>query len=152
MFDKFTVWAKNNGWNIIASSGKTELPENIKTRYDIPEKWYQFVSALRVCEDKTATKWFLTPGDFLPREDGFQWNEFELMSLEYANDESSITAFWDRHLPVFMSVDGEYSYYAVDTESGKVVNGCEPEFEDVTVAADSFEEFIGKIISGEIVL
>ena len=51
-----------------------------------------------------------------------------------------------------MSVDGEYSYYAINTENGNVVYGREPEYEDSAIAADDFETFINKIISGEIVL
>ena len=63
-----------------------------------------------------------------------------------------IIKFWVRHLPIYRSVEGEYSYYAIDTESGKVVCGYEPEYEDAAIVADSFEEFINKIISGEIIL
>lgn len=51
-----------------------------------------------------------------------------------------------------MSVEGDYEYYALDTETGQVVQGWEPEFEEVRVVADTFEDFIKKVISGEIIL
>ena len=63
-----------------------------------------------------------------------------------------IINFWNRHLPIYRSVKGKYSYYAIDTESGKIVCGYEPEYEDASIVADSFEDFIDKIISGEIIL
>ena len=150
--NEFIIWAKNNNWNIILNSEKTELPDSIKNRYHIPKQWYEFISNMQVCENDDATKWFITPRDYLPNEEGFQWNEFELQSLEYGSNATDIVTYWNKHLPVFMSVDGEYSYYAINTENGNVVNGYEPEYEASTVVADSFETFIRKIISGEIVL
>ena len=107
---------------------------------------------LRVCENPTATAWFLTPGDYLPVSEGFQWNEFELQSLEWTDNDSSVSEYWDKHLPVFMSVDGDYSYYAVNTENGNIVHGCEPEYEISSVVAENFNDFIRKIINGEIIL
>ena len=152
MLNEFMEWAKNNGWNVMSNDEKTDLPDAIKRRYDIPAQWYSFICSFQVCEDQSATKWFLTPKDYFQQEDGFQWNEFELQSLEYTDNESSVISYWDKHLPIFMSVDGEYSYYAINTENGNVVNGYEPEFEGSSVVADDFEAFIGKIVSGEIVL
>lgn len=152
MLNEFIEWAKKNNWNIILNSEKTDLPDSIKSRYNIPEQWYSFICKLQVCEDQSATKWFLTPDDYLPREEGFQWNEFEIQSLECSDNKSSIISYWDKHLPIILSVDGEYSYYAINTENGNVVNGYEPEYEDSTVAAEDFNSFISKIISGEIAL
>ena len=148
----FIIWAKNNNWDIILNSNKSDLPNSIKSRYNIPKQWYDFICGIQVCENDNATKWFLTPRDYLPNEEGFQWNEFELQSLEYGSNAANIASYWNKHLPVFMSVDGEYSYYAINTENGNVVYGCEPEYEDSAIAADDFETFINKIISGEIVL
>ncbi len=55
-------------------------------------------------------------------------------------------------MPIFMSVEGEYSYYAIDITNGNVVYGVEPEYEDSTIVAVDFGTFISKIISGDIVL
>ena len=51
-----------------------------------------------------------------------------------------------------MDVGGDYHYYAIDLETGEVVEGWEPEFEYPYVKAGSFNEFIEKLISGEIVI
>ena len=51
-----------------------------------------------------------------------------------------------------MSVGGDYIYYAIELSTGRIVEGSEPEFEDVTAAAASLEDFFDKIADGEIVL
>ncbi|MBC1743940.1 hypothetical protein HCA06_12850 [Listeria welshimeri] len=49
-----------------------------------------------------------------------------------------------------MSVDGCYEYYAIALNDGSVVHGSEPEFEESLVVADSFANFLLKIVAGEI--
>ena len=178
MVKQFTDWAAERGWNIKKRDGDMALPEEIAKRYDLPtarmpsggrpsvqhgccanrenalESWLEFIRQFSLCANKEFTKWFITFEDF--GEEGFRWNEFEQISLEAADDDTEwrkqVTDFWDKHLPVFMSVEGEYEYYAVNVESGQVVFGFEPEFEEPETAADSFEDFIGKIVTGEIIL
>ena len=157
MTERFIEWARAHKWEIKTSPEPVPLPGHIVKRYGIPEKWYAFISKFTVCEDADAFRWFLTPNDYQPREDGcqwngYKWNEFELQSLEWCGDDPDIISFWDKHLPIVYSVDGECSYYAIDTESGKVVKGYEPEYEEADAVADNFEDFIEKIISGEIML
>lgn len=62
----------------------------------------------------------------------------------------AITSFWDNHLPVYISANGEYEYYALRMTDGCIVHGIEPEFEETIVVANSFFEFIEKICVGEI--
>lgn len=94
----------------------------------------------------------MTPWDFLRQDNGFRWNEFELMSLEWTDGDIAVKEFWNKHIPVVQSVKDGYSYYAINTESGKIVYGCEPEFEEAEDVAESFEDFIAKVITGEIKL
>lgn len=158
MLEKFIEWAKNYNWNIALNSEKSDLPDSIKNRYNIPRIWFDFICNLRICENQFATKCFLTLKDYFPKSDGFegfQWNEFELQSLEFAYDENQkeqIISYWNTHLPIILSVDGGYSYYAIDTENGSVVSGYEPEYEESTVIADDFNSFIENVISGKILL
>lgn len=152
MINRFIEWAEKNGWKIVMNEEAVSLPDEITSRYAIPEKWYDLISKLEICENSTAETWFLAPRDYLPREEGFQWNEFEKQSLEWTDGDESVKAFWDKHLPIVMSVEGEYSYYAVNTDNGSIVHGCEPEYEEAETIADSFEDFITKIISGDISL
>ncbi|HAA6474525.1 TPA_asm: hypothetical protein GF092_02615 [Listeria monocytogenes] len=51
-----------------------------------------------------------------------------------------------------MSVGGCYEYYAIALNDGSVVHGSEPEFEESLVVADSFAEFLLKIVAGEMVI
>ena len=37
IISEFIEWARNENWNIILNSDKTDLPENIKIRYNIPK-------------------------------------------------------------------------------------------------------------------
>lgn len=152
MLNQFVAWLENNNWNIITNSDTMDLPDTIQKRYQIPKQWYDFISNLQMCENSSSTKWFLTAKDYLPQEQGFQWNEFEMQSLEYCDDENDIISYWDKHLPIFLSVDGEYSYYAINIENGNVVAGYEPEYEDSTVIAEDFNSFIEKIITNQIAL
>ena len=156
MLRDFTVWAEKKNWHIAGRTEACRLPDRITERYRIPPEWLDFISNFSRCSDSTDTKWFLTFEDYFEKNEGFQWNEFELQSLEAADSDSgwksSIISYWDRHFPIAMCVDGEYAYYAVDTENGHVVFGCEPEYEEPTVIAESFEAFIQKLIANEIIL
>jgi hypothetical protein len=97
--------------------------------------------------------WILCQADYEGRSGStWAWNEFECMSLEAVGDDvalaSQIVAFWDAHFPFYISVAGQYSYCAVSLDPddfGTVVEGFEPEFEEVLVVADSFSEFIAAL-------
>ena len=149
MLKEFIKWAENNNWNMILSTEKLNFPDSIMNRYQLPEQWLNFIKCFSVCENESATKWFLTPNDYQMKGNGFQWNEFELQSLASTEEKSQIISYWNAHIPIILSVDGEYSYYAVNTENGNVVFGTEPEYEEAEVIANDFDTFIRKIISGE---
>lgn len=91
------------------------------------------------------TSWFLCCDDYNgTSESAFKWNEFENLSLEAAGDDSEwkeeIRQWWDKRLPIIISVREGYSFYAIDLEggNGRIVRGEEPEFEEAEVVADSF--------------
>lgn len=55
------------------------------------------------------TTWFLCIDDFnMQTNKVFQWNEWELISLESAKNDkewkNEIKEFWNNHLPIVMSV------------------------------------------------
>ena len=73
-----------------------------------------------MCVNPDETIWLLCEGDFRQEsEDSFRWNEFEIMSLQAAAEENDvewqndIKAFWDKHLPICLSVRDGYEYYAI---------------------------------------
>ncbi|OFF91847.1 hypothetical protein BJM47_07420 [Listeria monocytogenes] len=78
------------------------------------------------------------------------------MSLEAAegdkNLENKVSLFWNAHLPIMMSVGGCYEYYAIHLTNGNIVHGSEPEFEESSIVADSFADFLLKIVAGEMVI
>ena len=158
MLKQFTEWAKTAGWKIkIERQSMETLPEEITDRYAIPAEYKQFLSQVAGCINNTETKWFLCLADYQPQsEDSFRWNEFEYISLEAAESDEKrqhlITSFWNVHMPFIMSVDNGYSYYAFNVQNGSVVFGDEPEFEETRTVAKSFNEFLAKVISKDIVL
>ena len=87
-------------------------------------------------------------------EKAWQWNEWELFSLEAAGNDAAwkdgIRKFWDGHLPFFLSLESGYAYYAIFIKEGSIVYGSELEFEECQTVASSFEDFMKRIISGEI--
>ncbi|MCH5205630.1 MAG: hypothetical protein J1F09_01670 [Oscillospiraceae bacterium] len=155
--EKFYEWAKNNGWNVEFSDEKRGLPEAVRERYKyIPAEWVDFIGCFNVCINGENNLYFQLAEDFEEQDNGFRWNEFEMISLEAAKGDEEWTAnireFWDNYLPIAVSVGGDYHYYAIGIKTGEVFDGWEPEFEEPEIVAAGFGDFIGKIISGEIEL
>lgn len=100
--------------------------------------------------------WFLSYSDyFSDTDEGFSWNEYEKLSIQSAEEEEDndekilITKFWDSHLPFAYSVRNGYSYLAIGVSGvneGKIIYGREPIFEDFSIEANSFEEFLSSFL------
>lgn len=122
----------------------------------VPRDLWHFLSSYQTFCNADETQWFISAADYQnDAAEGFSWNEFETMSLQAADDDQAaiaqIISFWDRHLPVFMRVDGEYAYaaYCLGGEnSGCYVAGREPEFEEVSVLGRSLPEFHAWVLRG----
>lgn len=152
----FAAYMKEKGWNIEWSETQSEsLPEHITNRYkNIPEQWTEFIRSIKRMISSDETTCFLCTEDFDAQSaEAFQWDEWERISLESAgHDEEQtdkIKKFWDAHLPIVMSVNGGYSYYAIAVKDGSIVYGTEPEFEACENAAASFTDFLEKILKGK---
>lgn len=161
LINRFYATLSKNGWTILRQNiCPCSLPECISGRYNsIPTEWVKFLSSFSTCVNSDETAWLLCIDDFNRQEENiFRWNEFELMSLQMAPDDndakwhSSIVKFWDNHLPIYLSVAGEYKYYAIRMSDGFIVHGIEPEFEETTDAAPSFVRFIEMVCAGECIL
>ncbi|QTH42794.1 SMI1/KNR4 family protein [Cohnella sp. LGH] len=156
---EFMSWADENGWDLTRKSEpQLHLHSNITSRYkEIPNEYLEFLSMVEKCVTPNETTWFICEDEFNNSSDNeFKWNEFELLSIEAAMDDdrwkSEITAWWDNHLPIVMSVEGGYFFYAIDLTNGAIVRGYEPEFEEVEKAADTFTEFLELMMSNSIEL
>ncbi|MFD7522298.1 SMI1/KNR4 family protein [Paenibacillus chitinolyticus] len=156
---EFMIWANENGWAITEKSGvQLNLDSSIVSRYkEIPNEYLDFLSVVEKCMTPNEKTWFNCEDEFNNSSDSaFKWNEVELLSLEAAvNDDnwkSEITAWWDNYLPIVMSVDGGYSFYAIDLthDKGAIVRGYEPEFEEVDKVANSLGEFLELIMSNSL--
>jgi hypothetical protein len=156
IIEKFIKWATENNWTITDNKQNIDLlPDEILKRYNIPNGYKNFLERIENCINKDENKWFLCINDYMEKgERKFRWNEYEIISIEAAEDDNEwknkIMDFWNNHFPIFMSVEGEYEYYAINIKNGSIINGYEPEFEEGKTISKSFEEFIELIISGEL--
>ena len=154
--NEFLLWAEKHGWKVLPADVPQRIPEQIAELYHPPAEWLDFIGMFQSCTNAEETKWFLTCQDFHPHDEGFAWNDFALQSLASAGTDKEliqyITSFWNAHLPIFMSADGEYTYYAIHIPTGNIVSGTEPEFEEISIIAENFTSLIQKILSGEIIL
>ncbi|MDR7211798.1 hypothetical protein [Flavobacterium piscis] len=118
------------------------------------ENLLEFVKSFKTLANEEDNVWFLSIEDYAKKinEDGFAWNEFELDSMEYAEDDeqkASVTDFWNNHLPFMMSVKNGYAYVAIvlnGETKGSIVSGSEPEYEEPVTISSSLEEFFDKYI------
>lgn len=107
------------------------------------------MSSLDDLTNEDETCWLLTATHYAGETNlAFAWNEWERLTLESAGRDlvwaTQIRRFWDAHMPIALTVDDGYGYYAL-LENGKVVVGREPEFEDTSSFANSYEEFLEKL-------
>lgn len=159
MKEKVLNFMKNHGWRIEVTKENTRnLPDEIQRRYpNISPQWHDFIRGLDVLMNQEETTWLLCFKDFYGQGDyAFQWNEWEKMSLDSADDDvewqEEIRRFWNLHFPVVMSVKDGYAYYAISMDDGAIVYGYDPEFEECETVAASFEDFLEKIVDGSIKL
>lgn len=159
MTQSFLKWAKQNGWQAEASKEPLGLPTKAFQRYaNLPADYIEFLRNILLLSNKDDTSWFLTIHDFeaRPLDTPWQPDAFEKISLEAAGsdteEQNTIIQFWDEHIPVVFCLASGYEYYAIHVLDGAVVNGIEPEFEEVSIVAVSFKEFLAKIMQGEIIL
>lgn len=158
-YSEFIRWAKKNGWDIIEKyEYELNLDSGIMFRFkEIPQGYLEFLKMVKQCITPNEKTWFICEDEYNNNSDiPFKWNEFETLSLEAAEKDeewkSEITAWWDKHLPIVMSVNNGYSFYAIDltNDIGAIVQGYEPEFEEVEKIANNLEEFFELIMSNAI--
>ncbi len=140
---------------IVLLNQKNKINPAVLNRYqNIPEDYLNFISGIEICVTKDNKAWFNTMNSFNSAiGNEFQWNKFELMSLEsYADetdeDKKKIIEFWDRHIPILLSCRNFYCCFAISLLSasyGQIVYGSEPEFEETEWVADDFSSFMTQL-------
>lgn len=115
-----------------------------------PEPVIRWVCSFSQLSNADETVWFLSRPEYATgAEDAFTWNEFEQLSIQAAttDDEAvAVARFWERHVPILLSVRDGYEYLAV-RDDGAVVHGTEPEFEEAVVVFSQFEDLLRYIIA-----
>ncbi|WP_337031314.1 SMI1/KNR4 family protein [Paenibacillus illinoisensis] len=157
---EFMNWAESNGWKITQQTNShLNFDVGFISRYKkIPDGYLDFLRVVEQCTTPDEKTWFLCENEYNnSSDDDFRWNEFELLSLEAAmNDDqwrSEITTWWNHYMPIMISVNGGYSFYAIDlsNETDTIVRGDEPEFEEIKKVANDLDEFLELIMSNSIV-
>lgn len=160
-YSKFINWAKNNNWVLIEKSEHSfNISDEVKLKYkSIPNEYVEFLKIVKRLIAPSEKTWFLCEDEYNNNSDTpFKWNEFELLSLEAAGEDDNwkedISLWWEKFFPIILSVDEEYSFYAIDlrNSNGVIVKGSEPEFEEVEEVADNIEHFFELIMSNNITI
>ena len=142
------------GWTARVSGTPKPLPAAIDKRYpDIPSSVRSFLEHIEQCVRGGDQVWFLTSDDYAGTSgSGFAWNAWESLESEDADtaEAADISAFWNAHLPILLSVQGDNSYLAVCVDKssanyGCVVQGYAPEFRETSTLCPSFEELLEQI-------
>ena len=161
MLNMFDDWLKQNNWNIKYNC-KKEIALNpaFTNRYQVIDNEYmEFLKKYKAVMSKDDKVWFLCCDVYNDVADlAFKWNEYEILSLEAADDDdewkSEIEQWWNGKMPIIMSVRDNYSFYAIDLNDkvGSIVRGEEPEFEETELISNSFYEFLEKVVTNQILL
>lgn len=148
LFRRATGCLQEAGWTCEPPlSTEGGVPSALRTAPDTVVGWASSFSQLSNADE---TVWFLSRHDYSTgSEDAFAWNEFEQLSIQATttDDEAvAVARFWERHVPILLSVRDGYEYLAV-RDDGAVVHGTEPEFEEAVVAFSHFEDLLRYIIA-----
>ncbi|WAA64840.1 hypothetical protein [Microbacterium oxydans] len=124
------------------TSAEGDVPSALRTASETAIRW---VSSFSLLSSSDETVWFLSRDDYSTGAvSTFAWNEWEQLSIQAAttDDEAlAVSRFWERHLPILLSVRNGYEYLAV-RDDGAVVHGTEPEFEEAVVVFPHFADLL----------
>lgn len=145
---------RRRGWRVELQPPGVLLPPALRRRFrTLPAALEQVLAQVVSCINPPENAWLLGPADYACSEaPGFCWNSFERMSLE-ANGElrqrRAITAFWDQHFPFMQAVHSDYDYLALSlapANFARVVHGCAPEWEEISVVAPDLASFVAAYV------
>ncbi|MEB3095950.1 hypothetical protein VCS63_08995 [Achromobacter sp. D10] len=148
LHERFLDHLSARGWTVLRTAPRAVIPASPAGS----EAHAVFLSLFTQLSSADDTRWFLSATDYAgTAESAFDQDTFRDISLEAAisdADRQMVETFWARHVPLFMSVDGEYEFLALDRVSGAVVHGAEPEFEAVSEMAPSLESLFDQMLAG----
>lgn len=148
LHERFLDHLSARGWTVLRTAPRAVIPASPAGS----EAHAVFLSLFTQLSCADDTRWFLSATDYAgTAESAFNQDTFRDISLEAAisdADRQMVETFWARHVPLFISVDGEYEFLALDRISGAVVHGAEPEFEAVSEMAPSLESLFNQMLAG----
>lgn len=154
MQKKYIEKLKKGGLKVVESLKEQELSNVLLNRYkNIPSEYLTFLSSFERITNSTDTIWFNSNTDFSGTSDSeFKWNEIELLSIVWSEKDHTelekISEFWDNHIPILISVKNGYQFLAIcllNKNHGEIVQGGEPEFEEVEKVCQNLDELINLI-------
>jgi len=111
-----------------------------------------FLATFTELHNANQTRWFLSAADHdCTADSAFPWHTLRDISLEAALDDAgrqAVLDFWQQHTPIYMSVAGDYEFLAIERDSGRIVHGIEPEFEDTRDVAPNLAALFEDMIAG----
>jgi len=111
-----------------------------------------FLATFTELHNADQTRWFLSAADHdCTADSAFPWHTLRDISLEAALDDAgrqAVLDFWQQHTPIYMSVAGAYEFLAIERDSGRIVHGIEPEFEDTRDVAPNLAALFEDMIAG----
>ncbi|PQO45251.1 SMI1/KNR4 family protein [Blastopirellula marina] len=143
------------GWEVQRASAPQSLPAFFLARFDwLPISVQDFLTHVDSAVSSDQKAWFITRKEIAGESDSaFAWDEWEFLSLETAEDDpdwqNAIIAFWDEHCPLVLSVKNGYSHLSMRRDNLAIVAGNEPEFEEVEVVAESWEQLLEKVATND---
>ena len=150
---------RNREFIIKERTNTNKLSSTFLQRYNnLPTDYLEFLNEFQLITNKDDSAWFNSIEDFNGESDSeFNWNEFEIMSLEALDDDEEtceeIRSFWNIHIPIAIAVEEEYQYLCIDLSSenyGQIYYGSEPEFEDsVDFICDTFTQLLELLSSND---
>jgi hypothetical protein len=142
------------GWTVRAAGEPHPLPAAINERYPaIPSSVRSFLEHVEECVNDRDQVWFLTSADYDGKSGSeFAWDAWEQREREDADEREAadITAFWNAHLPILLSVAGDYYYLAVCVDRSSADYGCivqaySPDFREPSTLCRSFDDLLKEI-------
>ena len=137
-----------HGWTVLRTAPNS-------TSADAPgdaHGYGAFLAAFTDLHNANQTRWFLSTADHDGTADSaFSWHTLRDISLDAALDDAGrqvVLDFWQQHTPIYMSVAGDYEFLAIERDSGRIVHGIEPEFEDTREVAPSLAALFEDMIAG----
>jgi hypothetical protein len=141
------------GWKVKRAATPKPLPASVTKRHpELPPLAVEFFTHVESCVAPEEGAWLLAAEDFARRDD-WRWDEYERMTIDDEDEKQAarVRAFWDRYLPIYYLVEGDYEYLAIGAERssdhfGKVVWNAEAAYdEEPLVITVSYEDFLVRL-------